>query len=81
MTRDELVAACEDRLSRGITYVCLVVPGPPPTGLRVFIDRENRRGPKGEVANWLDNPPRTVAYFDCRKVLAYIEKLDAEVEP
>jgi len=26
----------------------------------------------GEVANWHDNPPRTVAYFDAIDVLAWL---------
>lgn len=57
----------------GLNKVCLVVPGPPPKGERVRLDRTTRRKcPMGEIANWQDDPPRTVAYFDAIEVLAWL---------
>lgn len=74
MTPLELAQACAKVIeSPHISKVCLVVPGPPPSGERVRLDRTSRRKcPMGEVANWMDDPPRTVAYFDAIDVLAWL---------
>ena len=77
----DLALECSRVIESGtMTKVCLVVPGPPPRGRRVRIDRgsgNRRRCPMGEVANWQDNPPRTVAYFDALEVLAWLAAIGA----
>lgn len=73
MTFDEIAELCSERINNKLTKVLLVVPGKPPRGRRVRLDRTSRRKcPMGEVANWQDNPPRTVAYFDAVDVLAWM---------
>lgn len=73
MKPTELAEACQRAIDTGLSRVLLVIPGPPPRGERVRIDRSNRRKcPMGEIANWQDNPPRTVAYFDAAEVLAWL---------
>ena len=84
MKPNELALECKRVIESefGLTKVCLVVPGPPPRGERIRLDRTTRkRCPMGEVANWQDNPPRTVAYFDAVDVLAWLAASGAvEVE-
>lgn len=75
MTPSELAAECKRVVEseHGLRRVCLVVPGPPPRGKRVRLDRTSRRKcPMGEVVSWQDNPPRTVALFDAIEVLAWL---------
>ena len=82
MTPHELAQQCAEAIESGRRQVCIVVPGPPPRGVRIRLDRTSRkRCPMGEVANWQDNPPRTVAYFDAIEVLAWLAASGAvEVE-
>lgn len=75
MTPHELALECKRVIEseHGLRFVCLTIPGPPPRGERVRLDRTSRRKcPMGEVANWQDDPPRTVAYFDAVEVLAWL---------
>lgn len=75
MTVEEMAKACTDALGRGLDKVLFVVPGPRngPTGRAIRLDRTSRKKcPMGEVANWQDDPPRTVAYFDAIEVLAWL---------
>lgn len=78
MTPMELALECKRIIEspHGLTQVLLVVPGPPPRGARIRLDRTSRRKcPMGEPVNWLDGPPRTVAYFDAVEVLAWLAAL------
>jgi hypothetical protein len=75
VTPRELARECKRVIDseHGLNKVFLTIPGPPPRGQRVRLDRTSRRKcPMGEVANWQDNPPRTVAYFDALDVLAWL---------
>lgn len=69
----DLVKACQNAIDRGI-QVCLVVPGPPPCNT-VRLVPGRKKCPRGEIVNWQDNPPRTVAYFDPIEVVAYLAAL------
>ena len=82
MTPHELAQQCATAIESGLRQVCIVVPGPPPRGERVRLDRASRRKcPMGEVVGWRDDPPRTVAYFDAMDVLAWLAASGAvEVE-
>lgn len=56
-----------------LRFVTLIVPGAAPRSERIRLDRMSRRKcPMGEVVNWQDNPPRTVAMFDAIEVLAWL---------
>lgn len=75
MTPHELALECKRAIEseHGLGKLSLVVPGPPPRGERVRLDRSSRRRcPMGEVLNWQDDPPRTVALFDAIDVLAWL---------
>ena len=73
MTPHGLALECERVIEFGLDRLCLVVPGPPPRGARVRLDRTSRkRCPMGEVMNWQHDPPRTVALFDALEVLAWL---------
>jgi hypothetical protein len=73
MTPNELALECGRVIEGGMTYVQLVVPGAPPRGERIRLDRFGRgRCPMGQVVNWQDNPPRTVAHFKAIDVLAWL---------
>ena len=75
MTPSELAAKCVRALDAevGAGKVALVIPGPPPRGERVRLDRKSRRKcPMGEVMNWTGDPPQTVAMFDAIDVLAWL---------
>ena len=75
MTPHELALECKRVIESefGLTYVSIVIPGPPPRGEHVRLDRASRRKcPMGEVVNWQDDPPRTVAMFDAIEVLAWL---------
>lgn len=73
MTPLDLALDCKRVIEGGMKRVLLVIPGPPPRGERIRLDRTSRRKcPLGEVANWQDDPPRTVAYFDAVEVLAWM---------
>jgi hypothetical protein len=80
MTPQELALECKRIIETQTTArICLVVPGAPPKGTHVSLDRTRhwRKSPRGEVANWQDSPPRTVAYFDAIDVLAYLKAIGA----
>lgn len=69
----ELALECKRVIEseHGLRYVCLVVPGPPPRGERIRLDRTSRRKcPMGEVASWTEKG--TVALFDAVEVLAWL---------
>lgn len=69
----DLAQQCADVLAQGLSRVSLVIPGGPPRGHRIRLDRTSRRKcPMGEVMNWQDDPPRTVASFDALDVLAWL---------
>ena len=75
MTPVEMALECKRVIESdlGIKMIFLVVPGPPPRGPRVRLDRTTRRKcPMGTIANWQGDPPRTVAYFDAIEVLAWL---------
>ena len=69
-----------------LRYVALTIPGQPPRGERIRLDRSSRRKcPMGLVVNWQDDPPRVVALFDAIEVLAWLHagglvKVDARVK-
>lgn len=73
MTVQELATHCATVIEAGLTRVTLVIPGPPPRGERVRLDRTSRkRCPMGYVMCWDDDPPRTVAQFEALDVLAWL---------
>lgn len=67
---EDIVHSCKRAIEADIK-VCLVVPGPPPRTETVRLVPGRKRCPRGEIANWKDDPPRTVAYFDPIEILAY----------
>ena len=71
MTPMELALECKRCIEANIERVCIVVPGPPPRYRRIRLAR-SEVSPLGEVANWQDDPPRTVAYFNAIDVLAWL---------
>lgn len=74
MTPAELAAECARVLNHpnGLTKVLLVVPGPPPRGRRIRLDRTSRRKcPMGELATYSEGRG-VVAYFDAMDVLAWL---------
>lgn len=76
VTPMELALECKRVVEDGRRTVTIVVPGPPPRGQRVRLVRTNRRKcPMGEVADWMDDPPRTVGLFDAYEVLAWLSAL------
>lgn len=73
MTPTDLALECKRVIEGGMTYVQLVVPGGPPRGERIRLDRATRGScPMGSVINWNNNPPRTVAAFKALDVLAWL---------
>lgn len=71
----ELALECKRVIEspHGLSLIQLVIPGPPTRGERIRLDRTSRKKcPMGEVANWQDNPPRTVAWFKAIEVLAWL---------
>lgn len=89
MTPHDLALECKRVIESefGLNRISLVVPGPPPRGERIRLDRTSRRKcPMGAVMNWQDDPPRTVAIFDAVEVLAWLHanglvEVDAKVAP
>jgi hypothetical protein len=87
MHPEDLARRCAEVIEQGLTYVCLTVAGQVPRrGRLVRLDRSSRRKcPMGEIANWQDNPPRVVAYFDAIEVLAWLAanglvKVEAKIQ-
>lgn len=73
MTWDDLAKACIYAHNQGLTGIMLVVPGPPPRGRLVRLDRGSRRKcPMGDIGNWQDDPPRTIARFNPLEILAWL---------
>lgn len=89
MTPDELAQECKRVIENeyGMNMLCLVIPGPPPRGQKVRLDRTSRRKcPMGDIANWMNDPPRVVAYFNAVDVLAWLVArglvtVDAHISP
>lgn len=85
MTDEELAVECHRVIANRLTQVLLVVPGPPPRGELIRIDRTSRRKcPMGRPANWQDDPSRTVAYFDALEILTWLRatgQIEREVTP
>lgn len=74
MTPAELAAKCVEVLNNpnGLKEVLLVIPGPPPRGKMVRLDRTSRaKCPLGEPVNYSEERG-TVAYFDAMEVLAWL---------
>lgn len=75
MTPTELAMECKRVIEspNGLTKVLLVIPGPPPRGARIRLDRSKsrKRCPMGEVVNYAEGRG-TCAYFDAIDVLAWL---------
>lgn len=75
MTPMELALECKRVIEspNGLTKVLLVIPGPPPRGERIRLDRtkSRKRCPMGEVVNYAEGRG-TCAYFDAMDVLAWL---------
>lgn len=73
MNVEELAMACASAMNAGRNWIQLVVPGGPPNGETVRLDQKTRKKcPVGEVLNWQDDPPRTLASFDVLEILAWL---------
>lgn len=75
----ELIAACNRAEEQGLARIPLVIPGGPPRGEKVRMLRR-QGGPLGEVLNWQDSPPRTVASFKVADVRRWLCKAAREAE-
>jgi hypothetical protein len=74
VTPAELASACVRTLNDDLDRIALVIPmRRAPRGRRIRLDQKSRaRCPLGEVAYHNPDPPRTVAWFDAREVLAWL---------
>lgn len=74
MNLEELVAECVRVINspNGLAEVLLVIPGGPPRGNRIRLDRTSRKKcPMGEPVSYVEGRG-TCAYFDAMDVLAWL---------